>query len=497
MHLQHTSSSISRRVAVAALVAAAAAPAARAQGRPPAARTAVTNVTVIDVATGRRTPGQTVLIEGRHIASVGPTRRSVPSAGTRIVDGRGKYLIPGMWDMHVHIGERAGTALPLLLAHGVTGARDLHLAVMNATARAVALRDDVTMNRIAGPRLVVGTIVAGPDGAAGEPTMLTASTPDEGRTIVRTLKAQRADLVKVRGSLDRATYFAILDEARRIGIPVDGHVAFSLGAAEASDSGQRTVEHVEEGVLAGCTASDSAFRAEIRAVQQQPMSPRRRVGVLTILRQMSEAIDSASCLALGRRLATNHTAFTPTVAVQRLALNRFDLPRLTDEERRYVPPAMQRWHDSALAAIRPDTGEKWRRSFALKLAIVPLMQRAGVTILAGTDFGPQGYFVPGLSLHQELGLLVEAGLTPLQALQAATINPARAMAATDSLGSASTGKLADLVLLDADPTIDVAHARRVRAVFANGHYFDRAALDGMLLNASRALAAEPLRPSAR
>jgi imidazolonepropionase-like amidohydrolase len=491
MHLQHTSSTVSRRAAVAALIAATTATAASAQA-PAAGRTAVTNVTVIDVTTGRRSPARTVLIEGGRITGVGPTRPSNFRMPTHVVDGRGKYLIPGLWDMHVHLGERGETALPLLLAYGVTGARDLHLAVMNATARAVALRDDVTTTRTLGPRLVVGTIVAGPDGAVGEPTMLTAATAEEGRAVVRSLAAQRANLVKVRGSLDRATYFAILDEARRIRLPVDGHVAYSLGAAEASDAGQRTIEHVEEGVLAGCTARDSAFRAEIRAVQQQPMSPRRRAGVIAILARMSEAIDSSSCLALGRRLAANGTAFTPTIAVQRLALDRFDLPRLTDEERRYVPPAMQQWHDSALSAIRPDTGERWRRNFRRKLTIVPLMHRAGVTILAGTDFGPQGYFVPGLSLHQELGLLVEAGLTPLQALQTATVNPARAMHATDSLGTISIGKVADLVLLDADPTLDVANARRVRAVFVQGRYLDRPALDTLLARAARTLTANPL-----
>ena len=495
MHLQHTSSTLPRRAAVAALLAATTASAATAQA-PDQRPTAITNVTVIDVTTGRRTPARTVLIEGGRITGVGPTRRTNLRAGTHEVDGRGKFLVPGLWDMHVHLGERGGTALPLLLAYGVTGARDLHLAVVNASARAVALRDDVTTGRTLGPRLVVGTLVSGAEGAVGEPTMLPAATAEEGRAVVRSLAAQRANLVKVRGFLDRATYLAILDEARRIHLPVDGHVAYSLGAAEASDAGQRTIEHVEEGVLAGCTARDSAFRAEIRAVQQQPMSPRRRAGVVATLARMSEAIDSSSCLALGRRLAANRTAFTPTIAVQRLALDRFDLPRLTDEERRYVPPAMQRWHDSALSAIRPDTGEPWRRNFRRKLTIVPLMHRAGVTILAGTDFGPQGYFVPGLSLHQELGLLVEAGLTPLQALQTATINPARAMHATDSLGTVSTGKLADLVLLDADPTLDVANARRVRAVFAQGRYLYRAALDTLLHRASRALAAEPS-PAAR
>jgi len=304
--------------------------------------------------------------------------------------------------------------------------------------------------------------------------------------------------VKVRSLLDRSTYLAMLAEAKRIRIPVDGHVSFSLSTAEASDSGQRTVEHIEDGgVLAGCTATDSTFRAEILATQAAPMSPRRRASVLAIFRRMSEAIDERSCLALGRRLARNGTAFTPTLLVERLALNRFDMPALALEERSYVPPSMQRWHDGALATLQRDTGAVWQRHFNRQLTTVPLMQRAGVTLLAGTDFGTDGYPVPGYSLHQELALLVQAGLSPLQALQSATVNAARALGGSDSLGTVSEGKLADLVLLDADPISDVANARRVRAVFTNGRYLARAALDAMLREASAAIAVEPQRDSRR
>jgi hypothetical protein len=247
-------------------------------------------------------------------------------------------------------------------------------------------------------------------------------------------------------------------------------------------------------VLAGCTASDSLLRAEILAVQATPMSPQRRANVIGIFRRMSESINETSCLALGRRLAHNGTALTPTLAVERLVLDKFDVPPLGEEERRFVPRAMQQWHDRSLGSLQRDTGAVWQRHFRQQMTIVPLMQRAGVTLLAGTDFGTQGYFVPGYSLHQELGLLVQAGLTPLQALQAATINPARALRATDSLGSVSAGKLADLVLLEADPTLDVANAKRVHAVMANGRLLDRVALDAMLRDAARSIgAAEPKR----
>ena len=455
---------------------------------------AITRVTVIDMATGERRPLQTVIVRGSRIIEAGATSEvPVVPRGALVIDGRGKFLIPGLWDMHVHTAERAGTAFPLLLAHGVTGVRDMHLALTSATARAVALRDDVTTNRMLGPRMVVGTIVAGPDGARTEPTLLTAATPEEGRAVVRAEKAQRADFVKVRGMLGRATYFAILDEAKRVGIPVDGHVSFSLGAGEASDSGQRSIDHLEDGgVLAGCTASDSLLRAEILAAQAAPMSPQRRSKVIAVFRRMSDAIDENSCMALGRRLARNGTAFTPTLTVERLVLNKFDVPPLGEDERPYVPRAMQQWLNRSLGSLQRDTGAVWQRHFKQQLKIVPIMQRAGVTLLAGTDLGPQGYLTPGFSLHQELGLLVQAGLTPLQALQAATINPARALRATDSLGTVSAGKLADLVLLDADPTIDVANARRVRAVVANGRLLDREALDAMLREASRTIGSEPL-----
>jgi imidazolonepropionase-like amidohydrolase len=327
--------------------------------------------------------------------------------------------------------------------------------------------------------------------------MLAAGTPEEGRSVVRAQKAQRADFVKVRSSLDRATYFAILAEARRIGIPADGHVSFSLGAGEASDSGQRTIEHLAEGVLAGCTASDSSSRAEILAAQEAPMSPRRRAAVIAIFRRMAEQIDERSCLALGQRLARNGTAFTPTLVTERIVMDRFDAPPLAADERLHLPRAMQQWYDQSLGSLQRDTGEVWRQHFRRQLAIVPMLQRAGTTILAGTDLGTQGYPTPGYSLHQELGLLVQAGLTPLQALQAATINPARALGATDTLGTVSAGRVADLVVLDADPIVDIANARRIHAVIANGRLLDRAALDGMLSEAARRLAAEPLPPTTR
>jgi hypothetical protein len=222
------------------------------------------------------------------------------------------------------------------------------------------------------------------------------------------------------------------------------------------------------------------------------MSPTRRASVIAIFRRMSDAIDERSCLALGRRLARNGTAVTPTLLVERLTLNRFDMPALADDERRLVPRAMQRWHDRALASLQRDTGAVWQRHFRRQAGIVPLLQRAGVTLMAGTDFGTEGYPVPGASLHQELGLLVDAGLTPLQALQSATINPARALRAADTLGTVSAGKLADLVLLDADPTISIANARRVHAVLSRGRYLDRATLDELLRQATSAIAAEPL-----
>jgi hypothetical protein len=373
----------------------------------------------------------------------------------------------------------------LFLSYGVTAARDLHFGeAANPTIGAVALRDSLNAGLVIGPRYIVGTQVAAP--GSGASTAYIASTPEEGRAMVRRLKNERADLVKVYSGLTLETYLAIIDEARSVGLPVDGHVSNRVGVRAASAAGQRTIEHVaESGVLFGCTKEDTAWGGRIRSARASGSSTRSQV-VWGILRRASESYDEASCRNLAHFLARNGTAFTPTLHISRDAYTAFDAPPMSTEERELLAPSQRRWLDSALVAARevPDK-DAWRAHVRREREIVRVMQEGGVLILAGTDLAPWGFPVAGLSLHEELGLLVDAGLTPLQALRAATINPARAFGMTDSLGTVSPRKLGDVVLLEADPLVDIGNARRISGVVARGRWFDRAAIDSMRADVRR------------
>ena len=461
----------------------------RAPVRPPVA---ITGVTVVDVVTGARLRNRTVLLRGEQIVAVGLARQVRLPAPVIRVDGRGKFLIPGLWDTHVHVGALRTTTFPLLLAHGITAARDLHLGPgANPAAGAVALRDSLKAGMVLGPRYLVGTQIAAP--GFGAPTALHASTPEEGREMVRRLHAEHVDIVKAYSGLTLETYLAILGEAKRLGLPVDGHVSNNVGARAASQAGQRTIEHVaESGLLAGCTTSDSAWRAEVRQVRATPGGTPRGQLVWGVLRRTSEAYDEPSCRSLARELARNGTAVTPTLHTSRLAYLRFDAPPTPSDERGFLPAAQRQWYDSALVAARSTPEQDaWRAHVRRERDIVRVMHDEGVLVLAGTDVAPWGFPVPGASLHEELALLVDAGLTPLRALQAATINPARAFRMTDSLGTVAPGKRAEVVLLDADPLLDIANARRIAMVYTRGRYLDRAALDSMLAEVRKTFAARP------
>jgi imidazolonepropionase-like amidohydrolase len=452
---------------------------------------AISNVTVIDVESGRRLPAYTVVVRGERIAAVGPVGKVSIPRGARVVDGRGKFLIPGLWDTHVHVGDQRATKFALFLSYGVTAARDLHFGeAANPTIGAVALRDSLNAGLVIGPRYIVGTQVAAP--GSGAPTAYIASTPEEGRAMVRRLKSERADLVKAYGPLTMDTYAAIMDEARKLGLPVDGHVSNRVGVRAASLAGQRTIEHVaESGVLFGCTKGDTTWGAEIRRARAHGDSVRSQV-VWGILRRASTSYDEASCRNLARYLAHNGTAFTPTLHISRDVYTAFDAPPMSATERELLAPSQRRWLDSMLVAARElSDKEAWRAHVRREREIVRVMQEGGVLVLAGTDLAPWGFPVAGMSLHEELAMLVDAGLTPLQALRAATINPARAFRMTDSLGTVSPHKLGDLVLLDADPLLDIGNARRISGVLTRGRWLDRPALDSMLADVRTRLAATP------
>ena len=355
---------------------------------------AITHVSIIDVRTGTTTPDQNVLIRGRHIARITAGTAPLPKHD-RELDGRGKFLIPGLWDMHVHVGA---SDLPVFLTFGITGVRDM----------AGDLEELVAWRHGNGPRLVfAGPLLRGPrsDTDSGSSSGWVIRTAEQGTRAVDSLASRGVNFIKVHEGLSRDAYFAIAREARARHLAFVGHVPAALNPIEASDAGQKSIEHLEF-IPDSCLG---IFRGET-----------------------PPGCDSTHLDSLVARLAANGT-----------------------------------WLDPTIGSFRTFAPQQFPAILAGFAQLVPLLRRRHIRVLAGTDLGTPG-IVAGASLHDELALLIEAGFTPLEALQAATVNPADFLGLTDSLGTIASGRLADLVLLNADPLRDIRGTRSIVAVVRAG-----------------------------
>lgn len=374
---------------------------------------AFTDVTVIDATGAPAQPAMTVVVRDGRIVSIGRTGSVAVPRGSQVVRGRGKYLIPGLWDMHVHLTK---DDLAPLVANGVTGVRDMG----NALADVDDWRARIAAHVLVGPQIFrVGPILNGEEYG---PAQLAIQTEAEARTAVRVLKKVGVDAIKLHTMLPRDAYFALADEARKLAIPFVGHVPQTVSPAEASNAGQASLEHIQ-------TLFEGQF----------PPKPDSEPQLFALF-------------------VKNGTVFDPTLVAYR-----------GSTEAENVDPQLVRDY--------PDLLPGRQKLFTGFVALVGMMNRAGVTLLAGTDLSGFKWIHAGASLHDELALFVDAGLTPMQALQAATRNPARFLHV--EAGTIEVGKRADLVLLDANPLDDIRNTRRIYAVVLDGTLFNRARLDAL------------------
>lgn len=424
---------------------------------------ALTHVTVIDVTGGPIRRDTRVLINGDRITAIGANVAVPPDA--KVIDATGKFLIPGLWDMHVHWYAR--DTFTLFTANGVTGVRQ-----MFGNSDLLRWRDQIAKGSLLGPRTVVASpIVDGPEPIW--PNSISVSNEEEGRKAVRRVKQWGADFVKVYALLSRDAYFGIASEAKLQGIAFAGHAPYSVSPGEASDAGQKSIEHLT-GIMIECSAKETELRDKLAKTD----SPQTRFRIRAMVLNTYDEKKAANLFA---RFVKNQTWQCPTLTVLRGGAYPGNE---SDGRLRYIPRQLQeRWS----RRVRHRTGDDKaaREVFHRELAIVGAMRKAGVPILAGTDTGNPFCF-PGFSLHEELALLVIAGLTPLEALQSATLNPAKFLGLEKTLGTIEEGKLADLVLLNANPLDDIRNTQRINAVISNGRLFDRKALDKMLGDAQGA-----------
>jgi imidazolonepropionase-like amidohydrolase len=415
------------------------------------ATAAIVDVTVVPMDAERELAHQTVLVDGDHIVAVGPVASTPVAKGVPTIDGKGRWLIPGLYDMHVHLNE-ANDAL-LYVANGVTTVRNMWGGPEQLAWREQARKNDPAW---LGPAIVTaGPIVDGDPPVW--PGSKVVTTPEAAVAEVDAQKQAGYDFVKVYEELSIPVYDAIAAEAKKQQIRFAGHVPVAVGLEHALASGQASIEHLT-GYLGAASGMPQANLAEILA-----------------------HVDATKLPALAKATHAAGTANTPTLIVmERIAALSDPAPLIARPENRFISPQTRdgwnpandfRFHDKT-----PDDFAAMRAASTVRTHIVKALSDEGATLFAGTD-APNPYVFPGFSLHEELGLLVGAGLTPYQALRAATAVPAQWLGRTATI---TVGAPADLVLLAGDPLKDIAATRTRAGVMLRGTWVPQAALDSKL-----------------
>ncbi|HVO63282.1 MAG TPA: amidohydrolase family protein [Terriglobales bacterium] len=436
----------------------------------------LTNITVIDTRSAQTLPHVTIVVKDGIIQAVAKVGLIDSTPHTQIVNGNGKYVIPGLWDMHVH--SAGGPAkpwdekiiLPLYLANGITGIRDMG----GDPAILEERRKKIDAGELAGPHMYI----AGPflNGGKSDAQTIAVNTPDEARQAVDSLKARGMDFIKILSNISPGVYWPLAEEAKLQHIHFVGHVPTGVSVAEASMMGQKSIEHLS-GVLLATSSKETQLRQQIlEAIDKKDWAAYSHA--------MGEARDTYSqpkAWDLFSEFVDNCTWQVPTLVWDVAAAN-VDNPAASDDPRmKYVPKSVAKSWDPAKLAQETGADQlaQAKKETAHYMQLVDLMRRAGVLMMAGTD-SPDPFVFPGFSLHDELELLVKSGLSNMQALQAATFYPALFMTKLNRYGVVETGHVADIVVLDDDPLKDIANTRKISAVIVRGKYYGRTDLDKML-----------------
>jgi hypothetical protein len=436
---------------------------------------AIVSVSVIDATGAPARSDMTVIVQNGHIVSLGSSAKVSVPKGVRILSGAGKFLIPGLWDAHVHAlwdADRAKQFLPLFLANGVTSVREMGGPM--PAADQVRWRQRVAGGEVVAPDLLVsGPFVDGPRPVyAGS---VAVADPPAARKAVDDLQGFGVDFIKVYSQIPREAYFALADEARKKQIPLVGHVPLQVDVGEASDVGQTSVEHLMGVLLAASSRGDDLKNRLLSGANINELND-----------ELVDTFDPSRAADLFQRFVRNGTWQVPTLTIRHARPFLAELAASGDPRLQYMPKAILAGWTSRDDPRQPGTAaalESRKRVYRKELQVVGMMNRAGVRIAAGTDT-PNPFCFPGFSIHDELALLVEAGLSPMEALQTATRNPALMTGRGADLGTVEKGKVANLVLLDANPLSAIRNTRKIDTVVLHGRVLSRTDLDSMLARAA-------------
>jgi len=428
----------------------------------------ITRARVVDTRSGVITPGRVIAIRGDTIVAIGDSAEGSRYRARQVIDAAGRHVIPGLWDMHMHFGggdtliAENRVLLPLYLAHGVTAVRD---AAGDLASTVLAWRDSVARGLLEGPTIFTsGPKIEGKNSIwPGDTEVETEAGVD---SALDNLQRLNVDFVKLTDNALKPELFRYaLGQATRRGMRSSAHIPSGVPVRDAVGLGLKSIEHLSYAIRAGVEGS-----------------PRQGS-------DNASRYDTATAVSAYRFMAERGTAVTPTLNISRTLAWLDSEDHTKDEYLKYIGPGLRAtygWRIERQAGSTPEQIARRHANYEFSSSKLPLLQQSGVLILAGTDAGfLNSYDYPGIGLHDELGHLVKAGLTPLQALQASTINGARWLGRESRHGALERGFASDLVILDANPIADISATRRIHGVVVRGRYLDRAKLDSMLEGVAR------------
>lgn len=437
----------------------------------------ITSASLIEVSSGNILEGKVIAIAGDTIHSVFDEALLGAYSAHTVIDAEGKFIIPGLWDVHMHFGggdsliQENKNLLNLYLAQGITTVRD---CAADLSRSVLQWRGEIANGTLLGPTI----FTSGPKLEGYKSVWvgdLEIGTTEELIYAVDSLQHMHVDFIKITdNTLSPELYLKALAEAKKRGIKTSGHIPFSLSIAQVSTAGLGSVEHLTYLLKAGST-------------REREVSGAFAAGKITYRDALPLLVDSYServADSVFRLMAQNETAVTPTLTISKTLAYLDHDDHASDDYLNYIGPGLRKTYVGRVErAARDDAQaiEMRHRVYEKSKSILKQVHTSGIMILAGTDAGYLNSFVyPGISLHQELAQFAEAGLTPLQALQTSIINGPKFLGKTDRFGDIQPGHQADVVILNANPLNDIRVTQNIFGVITRGKWLDRATLDELL-----------------
>jgi hypothetical protein len=422
----------------------------------------INDISIIDVRDGNILTHRWVGIDSNRTTKIYYIK-VLPSSKTIAINGTGKFLIPGLWDMHVHYHWNYTKTTPFLIANGVVGVREMFGDMKNVKM----IREMMKSGTFIGPEIISsGALIDGVHPAFdGEDIAPDSATAIE---IIKKQKAEGVDFLKIYNDLRREPYFAIAAQAKIYNLDFCGHIPFNVSAWDAISAGQKSIEHTYGLLEATSPGLDSLLR-HFQAISFKVPNWKAEMYNFIVDNHSEESFDR-----LIYKLANSKTWICPTMVALEGIAYQFEGSFKYDLRKKYIPQDIN-------ISMSNDTAwvYAFRRKYEFEKKLLKKMIDGGVKFLAGTDF-IYIHTYPGFSLHDELGIFNKAGFTPLQALQTATLNPAIYFDKLNEYGTIDEHKIASLLILNSNPLQNISNTKDIEAVFLKGNYFSKTDIDSLL-----------------